>query len=273
VPPHRPPSSAANGTFSQPLAPAGRTGCPDRDRAAGRGAARPQRSSAMPHLGGLIMEADDRRAQRGVDVRAKRAQHRLWQSRQSTSSGTPNRTSACANARQIARLVARGTTLAITQNREWSSTPVTTFARRSTRRPAPIPASRIRTPRGDVTDQAAEAIPCRRSTGARLSHITRHRTGSRRLCALAQAMLVRSFCTSSRASLRSARRAVRRASGLPASARLGASQRQRWSPASDKRTDTRGMHSATKSPAHGAEPWLEHTSTPPPRWLSERTGR
>ena len=44
----------------------------------------------------------------------------------------PNRASACANARHTARPVARSTTDAITQNREWSSTPVTTFASRST---------------------------------------------------------------------------------------------------------------------------------------------
>ena len=49
-----------------------------------------------------------------------------------TSSGTPNRASACANARHTARPVARSTTFAITQNREWSSTPVTSFASRST---------------------------------------------------------------------------------------------------------------------------------------------
>jgi hypothetical protein len=45
-----------------------------------------------------------------------------------TSCGIPNRTSPSANANHTARPVARGTTLAITQNREWSSTPVTTFA-------------------------------------------------------------------------------------------------------------------------------------------------
>ena len=50
----------------------------------------------------------------------------------STSSGTPNRTSACVNATHTARPVARATTFAITQNREWSSTPVTTFADRTT---------------------------------------------------------------------------------------------------------------------------------------------
>ncbi|GAA3638120.1 hypothetical protein GCM10022236_45660 [Microlunatus ginsengisoli] len=48
-----------------------------------------------------------------------------------TSSGTPNRDSASANAKHTARPVARSTTLAITQNREWSSTPVTIFASRS----------------------------------------------------------------------------------------------------------------------------------------------
>ena len=47
------------------------------------------------------------------------------------SSGTPNRTSASASARHTARAVARSTTLAITQNREWSSTAVTTLASRS----------------------------------------------------------------------------------------------------------------------------------------------
>jgi hypothetical protein len=49
----------------------------------------------------------------------------------STSSGTPCLTRASANARHTARDVARSTTLAITQYREWSSTPVTTFALRS----------------------------------------------------------------------------------------------------------------------------------------------
>jgi hypothetical protein len=43
----------------------------------------------------------------------------------STSSGIPNWHNASANARQTARPVARGTTAAMTQNREWSSTPVT----------------------------------------------------------------------------------------------------------------------------------------------------
>jgi hypothetical protein len=46
----------------------------------------------------------------------------------STSSGTPNSSNAWANARQTARPVARRVTAAITQNREWSSTPVTTLA-------------------------------------------------------------------------------------------------------------------------------------------------
>ena len=46
----------------------------------------------------------------------------------STSSGIPKRRSAAANARHTARPVARRTTVAITQNREWSSTPVTTLA-------------------------------------------------------------------------------------------------------------------------------------------------
>ncbi len=43
----------------------------------------------------------------------------------STSSGTPNRTSASPNAEQTARAVARCTTFAITMKREWSSIPVT----------------------------------------------------------------------------------------------------------------------------------------------------
>jgi hypothetical protein len=45
----------------------------------------------------------------------------------STSSGTPNSTSAAANAAQTARPVGRATTAASTQNRDWSSTPVTTL--------------------------------------------------------------------------------------------------------------------------------------------------
>ncbi|SIS03593.1 hypothetical protein SAMN05444858_1485 [Micromonospora avicenniae] len=45
-----------------------------------------------------------------------------------TSSGTPNRCKASAKARQTARPVARLTTWAMTQKREWSSTPVTTLA-------------------------------------------------------------------------------------------------------------------------------------------------
>ena len=48
------------------------------------------------------------------------------------SSGTPNRDNAPANARHTARPVARSTTAAITQNREWSSTPVTILASRTT---------------------------------------------------------------------------------------------------------------------------------------------
>jgi hypothetical protein len=46
------------------------------------------------------------------------------------SSGTPNRANASASARQTARAVARSATFAITQNREWSSTAVTSFASR-----------------------------------------------------------------------------------------------------------------------------------------------
>lgn len=46
----------------------------------------------------------------------------------STSSGTPNARKARTNAEHTARPVARSTTDAITQYREWSSTPVTTFA-------------------------------------------------------------------------------------------------------------------------------------------------
>ena len=46
----------------------------------------------------------------------------------STSSGTPNSASAAANARHTARPVARATTSQITQDREWSSRPVTIFA-------------------------------------------------------------------------------------------------------------------------------------------------
>jgi hypothetical protein len=46
----------------------------------------------------------------------------------STSSGTPNASNADANARHTARPVVRRTTDAITQYREWSSTPVTTMA-------------------------------------------------------------------------------------------------------------------------------------------------
>jgi hypothetical protein len=45
----------------------------------------------------------------------------------STSSGIPYRCNASANAAQTARPVARRTTAAMTQNREWSSTPVTIF--------------------------------------------------------------------------------------------------------------------------------------------------
>ena len=47
-----------------------------------------------------------------------------------------------ANARHTARPVARSTTAAITQNREWSSTPVTTLASRS----APVTGSTSITP-------------------------------------------------------------------------------------------------------------------------------
>lgn len=46
----------------------------------------------------------------------------------STSSGTPNVCKAPAKAAQTARPVARSTICAITQYREWSSTPVTTLA-------------------------------------------------------------------------------------------------------------------------------------------------
>jgi hypothetical protein len=59
-----------------------------------------------------------------------------------TSSGTPYRASAWANARHTARAVARSTTTAITQNREWSSIPVTTFASRT----SPVTASTSSTP-------------------------------------------------------------------------------------------------------------------------------
>jgi hypothetical protein len=45
-----------------------------------------------------------------------------------TSPGTPNFRSAAANARQTARPVALVTTEAMTQYREWSSTPVTILA-------------------------------------------------------------------------------------------------------------------------------------------------
>jgi choline dehydrogenase-like flavoprotein len=45
-----------------------------------------------------------------------------------TSSGIPKVRSAWAKAAQTARPVARRTTVAMTQNREWSSTPVTTLA-------------------------------------------------------------------------------------------------------------------------------------------------
>jgi hypothetical protein len=45
----------------------------------------------------------------------------------STSSGSPYACNASANAAHTARPVARRTTVAITQNREWSSTPVTIF--------------------------------------------------------------------------------------------------------------------------------------------------
>ena len=48
-----------------------------------------------------------------------------------TSAGTPNRDSACANARHTDRDVARSTTVAITQYLEWSSTPVTTLTSRT----------------------------------------------------------------------------------------------------------------------------------------------
>ena len=58
------------------------------------------------------------------------------------SSGTPYRRSAAANARHTARPVADSTTEAITQNREWSSTPVTTFASRN----APVTGSTSITP-------------------------------------------------------------------------------------------------------------------------------
>jgi hypothetical protein len=44
-----------------------------------------------------------------------------------TSSGTPKRRNATAKARHTARPVARKVAEAITQNREWSSTPVTIF--------------------------------------------------------------------------------------------------------------------------------------------------
>ncbi|GAB3852236.1 hypothetical protein GCM10027610_080160 [Dactylosporangium cerinum] len=46
----------------------------------------------------------------------------------STSSGMPKRRNAATNARHTARPVARRTAVAITQYREWSSTPVITFA-------------------------------------------------------------------------------------------------------------------------------------------------
>jgi hypothetical protein len=45
----------------------------------------------------------------------------------STCSGTPYSSSARANAAHTARPVARRTTVAITQNREWSSTPDTSL--------------------------------------------------------------------------------------------------------------------------------------------------
>jgi hypothetical protein len=49
----------------------------------------------------------------------------------STSSGMPKARNAIANAAHTARPVGRATTVAITQNREWSSTAVTTFASRT----------------------------------------------------------------------------------------------------------------------------------------------
>jgi hypothetical protein len=55
----------------------------------------------------------------------------------STSPGTPNFSSATANAEQTARPVARRTTVAITQYREWSSSPVTTFASEPSARRTP----------------------------------------------------------------------------------------------------------------------------------------
>ena len=128
-----------------------------------------------------------------------------------TSSGTPKRASASAKATQTARAVARSTTFAITQNREWSSTPETISASRTTpvvdvvstspqptddvdlpqlHRPRPLephervlrplPRPRLRQPvpqqRGDVQPRVAEADHCRASTGEQLSHVTRHRT-------------------------------------------------------------------------------------------------
>jgi hypothetical protein len=47
-----------------------------------------------------------------------------------TCCGQPNARSACTNAVHTARAVALGTTLAMTQYREWSSSPVTTFSSR-----------------------------------------------------------------------------------------------------------------------------------------------
>ena len=71
----------------------------------------------------------------------------------STSSGTPNRVIASANARHTARPVARRTTLADTQYREWSSTPVTTFSLRPRRSARP----RRRCP--SATAASARAAP------------------------------------------------------------------------------------------------------------------
>ena len=79
-----------------------------------------------------------------------------------TCCGQPNSRRACTNAVHTARAVARGTTAAMTQYREWSSTPVTTFtpAHRSGPEPRtstptgtapPTPPSRSSAPKPDGT--------------------------------------------------------------------------------------------------------------------------
>lgn len=72
----------------------------------------------------------------------------------STCSGHPYSASARTNARQTARAVPRGTTVAITQYREWSSTPVTTFSSR--------PSSRKQDPTRSICHSSIGASRCHR---------------------------------------------------------------------------------------------------------------